>query len=332
MASVFDSSQTRNISIDERLLRSLRKAKVFKFHSKRVSSLDFSSSGEFLISSGDDEYLQLYSALQGKHQKSIPVKKYGAGLVRFTHHPSAVICASQNDFDHSLRYLSLHENRYLRYFRGHCERVVSLAMSPRDDTFFSSALDKSVRFWDLRDERCQGVLRCHGRAVVAYDPEGVVFGVAYSEGRKLAIKLFDLRQFYLGPFYDTTRDMPTTADTSCIKFSNNGRYLLVTTAEPQPKIHIYDAIEPANLLFTFSGHSNDSSSYLEASFTPDSNYVLSGSDDGSIYIWNNLNGSLTSTVPGHEGPVCVVQWNPQYAMMASACQNIVFWLPSLTNL
>ncbi|KAK4525189.1 hypothetical protein GAYE_SCF08G3095 [Galdieria yellowstonensis] len=322
-----ESSQ-RRVSLNEQVLTSMRKAKVFKLHERRVNSMDFSSNGEVFISSGDDESLQLYSAVQGKHLKTIPVKKYGTGLVRFTHHNSAVICASQNNFDHSLRYLSIHENRYLRYFQGHCERVISLAMSPRDDTFFSSSLDKSIRFWDLRDERCQGILRCHGRGVVDYDPEGVVFGVAYSEGRKLVIKLFDLRQFYLGPFYDTTRDVPTTAETSCLKFSKDGRFMLVTTAEPQPKIQLFDAIEPANLLFTYTGHSNDESNYLEASFTPDSKQVLSGSEDGSIFIWSTTTGKHIVTLTGHEGPVCAVKWNPQYAMMASACQNVVFWLPS----
>jgi WD40 repeat protein len=41
--------------------------------------------------------------------------------------------------DHSLRYLSLHDNRFLRYFQGHTARVTSLCMSPRDDTFISAA-------------------------------------------------------------------------------------------------------------------------------------------------------------------------------------------------
>lgn len=50
-------------------------------------------------------------------------KKYGVDLVRFTHAPNAIICASKNNWDESLRYLSLHDNRYLRYFKGHRDKV-----------------------------------------------------------------------------------------------------------------------------------------------------------------------------------------------------------------
>ena len=36
----------------------------------------------------------------------------------------------------SLRYLSLHDNQYLRYFKGHRDKVVSLAMVCSSDEFY----------------------------------------------------------------------------------------------------------------------------------------------------------------------------------------------------
>lgn len=71
-----------------------------------------------------------------------------------------------------IRYLSLHDNNYVRYFKGHkkkcvlpCSphhssslgepRVVSLQMSPQDDTFLSGATDDTVRLWDLRTQNAQ---------------------------------------------------------------------------------------------------------------------------------------------------------------------------------
>ena len=33
----------------------------------------------------------------------------------------------------TIRYLSLHDNKYLRYFIGHTKTVVCLSMSPLDD-------------------------------------------------------------------------------------------------------------------------------------------------------------------------------------------------------
>ena len=38
---------------------------------------------------------------------------------------------------HIFRYMSLKENKYIRYFGGHDKKVVTLAMNPADDTFLS---------------------------------------------------------------------------------------------------------------------------------------------------------------------------------------------------
>lgn len=83
-------------------------------------------------------------------------KKHGADRICFTHHPSSVICSSKYNLDatggdfffnvpltpnscdiifqmmltvslaESLRYLSMYDNRCLRYFKGHKERFESL--------------------------------------------------------------------------------------------------------------------------------------------------------------------------------------------------------------
>lgn len=71
-------------------------------------------------------------------------------------------------------------------------RVVSLCISPTDDSFASAALDDSVRFWDLRSSECHGRMQVTGRPCVAYDPEGKVVAVGSSNN---IIKLFDVRSF-----------------------------------------------------------------------------------------------------------------------------------------
>jgi len=102
-------------------------------------------------------------------------KKYGVDFIRFTHHQNAVICASKNNWDESLRYWSLHDNRYLRYFKGHRNSVVSLSMSPVNDTFISGSADETIRLWDLRSNACQGLMRVKERPCVSYDPQGLIF-------------------------------------------------------------------------------------------------------------------------------------------------------------
>ena len=47
--------------------------------------------------------------------------------------------------DHSLRYLAVHDNRYLRYFQGHTARVTALCMSPKSDAFISTAQARAAQ-------------------------------------------------------------------------------------------------------------------------------------------------------------------------------------------
>ena len=106
--------------------------RVFTDTSADINSVDFSRDGEFLVTSCDDESVHLYSCTKGKKQKTVHSKKYGVDLVRFTHHTPAVVCASKNKWDETLRYLSLHDNQYIRYFRGHRDKVIGLAMTQSD--------------------------------------------------------------------------------------------------------------------------------------------------------------------------------------------------------
>ena len=69
-----------------------------------------------------------YAWLQPEHPDA-----HGTTLARFTHDPFSVIVASP--IDHAVRYLSLHDNRYLRAFRAHTAAVVALEMSPKEDIF-----------------------------------------------------------------------------------------------------------------------------------------------------------------------------------------------------
>ena len=46
--------------------------------------------------------------------------------------------------------------------------------------------------WDLRSPDCKGLMQCGGRAVAAFDPEGLIFAVGVQSEY---IKLYDLRSF-----------------------------------------------------------------------------------------------------------------------------------------
>ncbi|KAL6187945.1 hypothetical protein ACLB2K_039340 [Fragaria x ananassa] len=159
-----------------------------------------------------------------------------------------------------------------------CCRIVSVCMSPINDSFMSGSLDHSVRIWDLRVNTCQGILHLRGRPTVAYDQQGLVFAVAMEGG---AIKLFDSRSYDKGPF-DTFLVGGDTAEVCDIKFSSDGKSMLLTTTNNN--IYVLDAYAGDKRC----GYSMEPSpnTNIEATFTPDGQYVLSGSGDGNLHAWS----------------------------------------------
>jgi len=308
------------VKLDEAVLNSFTTLRNYT-REKRINFLDFSHDGLRLIASGDDDSMIVYDCEKAQQKQVIRSQKYGCDLVHFTHANNTIIYASNKESkDNSLRYMSIHDNKFLKYFTGHTAKVVSLSLSPVDDTIISSSLDKTVRMWDLRSPDCKGLMQCGGRAVAAFDPEGLIFAVGVQSEY---IKLYDLRSFEKGPFSTFKYKTETGCDWTGIKFSLDGKLMMLTTNGAV--IRIVDAYD-GKPMHTLAGFQNNKGIPIEASFTPDSQFVLGGSSDGKVHVWRPDTGQRVAILSGeHDNPVTNVQFNPRYMMMASACHNLNFW-------
>ncbi|KAI5481293.1 WD repeat protein 82 [Pseudohyphozyma bogoriensis] len=362
------------LTLSPGILSSFKPSRVFKSHNesgKSYTSLAFDDRGELLITAAEDETMQLFSCKTGKHQKQLYSKKYGVHLARFTHKSSAIIHASTKE-DDGIRYLSLHDNNYLRYFKGHKKKVVSLEMSPQDDTFLSGATDDTVRLWDLRTQNAQGLLNIAGSPSVAYDPAGTVFAVALN--LRSTILLYDFANFDKQPFLNVQLDdnvlgqrsyPPRVPIYTSLKFSNDGKLLLVGTSGDTH--YVLDAFTgrivarletptfcsglERSIAAPYDRPQNPVAgiSSEELSWTPEGRFVISGSIDGKVHVWD-VSGNQEvqtfardnppphvpaptlhpiKTMEGHlSGPSRIVKFNPRTAMMASAGNDLqAFWLP-----
>lgn len=300
----------------------------------RVNSIDFHRSEDIMVTGGDDESIHVYNSATGELTKTIFSKKYGVDCVRFTHAPHAILCASKNgSWDETLRYLSLHDNRYLRYFRGHRGRVTSLAMSPLDDSFISASMDKTVRVWDLRTNACQGMLRAPATPCAAFDEQGMVMGMAM-EGQlganmELCFKLYDVRVYGKGPF-DTFRLAGAQSAPTHVAFSPDGALVLMATKDGS--LCLLDAFQGQQKHLFHCQPPEDEKVHLQACFSPDGKYVLCGSQDGAIHVWSTESGEEVAQWKGHADTPGVVRWAPRRMMVTSACSALAFWLPDLDKL
>lgn len=164
----------------------------------------------------------------------------------------------------------------------------------------------------------EGILRLRGRPAVAYDQQGLVFAVAMEGG---AIKLFDSRHFDKGPF-ETFLVGGDTAEVCDIKFSNDGKSMLLTTTSNS--IYVLDAYAGEKRC----GFNLDPSpTAMEASFTPDGQYVFSGSGDGSLHAWHIDTQNKVCSWDSHIGVASCLKWAPRRVMFVAASSVLTFWIP-----
>ena len=79
-------------------------------------------------------------------------------------------------------------------------------------------------------------------------------------------------------------------------------------------IRVIEAFE-GKPMFTLSGYQNNKGLPIEASFTPDSQFVISGSTDGRLHMWRTDSGQRCGVLTGEHGnPVTNVQFNPRYVI------------------
>ena len=155
-----------------------------------INNIDFHREGRYMVVTTKENSLYLVDALTGVEKKKLFTKSHGIGKVRYTHHESCVLMTSgqskeepehvrdKNNCD--IRYMCMHDNRYLRYFKGHTDKVTSISMSPTDDYFLSASLDRTICLWSLNSPNPVARIKLPNEVsnpIVQYDPSGLVFGV-----------------------------------------------------------------------------------------------------------------------------------------------------------
>ncbi|EFZ01004.1 WD40 domain protein [Metarhizium robertsii] len=322
-----------------------------------VLSIDYDDEGELLMTSASDETIQIYNVKEGRHDKSLLSKKYGVKLAKFTHTNSSIIYASTKQ-NNAIRYLATHDNSFIRYFEGHEGNVTNLAVHPGSDNFISCSQDNTVRLWDTQSKHWQGQLFLRSPYLAAYDPSGMVFGVACpSSGTVL---LYDVRNYDKAPFstVDVVEQCSKMDQQNLVKgwtkleFSNDGKSLLVGT---KGNGHfLLDAFEgtlkaylrkptggtrrqaPGETASLSNGNAATDPSNFDSSgdccFAPDGRFIISGSRQ-DILVWDSL-----SSIPDHKvlepnwtlpdkRETAVVAFNPRFNFFATADQDLLFWLP-----
>uniref|UniRef100_A0A7E4VJ55 WD_REPEATS_REGION domain-containing protein n=1 Tax=Panagrellus redivivus TaxID=6233 RepID=A0A7E4VJ55_PANRE len=337
--------QTEEVSgptmkVDSNNIRTFHPAKIFNDSTMPIIGMDFHMNGKVLVVSSLDDSLNLYNCETGTKNRSINSKKYGVGKVRFDRDDNAVLHTSTK-VDNTVRYLSLTENKYVRYFLGHTKTVISLQVSALCNVFASASKDKTARIWDLRLNNCQGLVHFSNESVVGFDPEGLIFAAACAAEE--SVKLFDLRNFDKGPFADLEIKNPVPGSTwHDIKFSNDGTNIMVNSNSTYALC--FESLEtgPVQRLNV----ENPTNAQIGGTFTPCGKYAFVGNDGKTLPVFEIDKAQLAMgeagvassfetpayaqlPTPNHQNAIMNIVFNPKYMHVAVASQTLEFWIPDI---
>lgn len=341
------------------VITSFRPSRRFKPSSQgtSVTSLDFDDTGELAIVARDDDTLQIYNCKEGKHAKELKSQKYGVHLARFSHHAQSIIYASTK-VDDTIRFLSTHDNSYIRYFKGHTDTVTSIQLCPSSDTFLSCSRDNTVRLWNLSSPSYHGLLNLHGPYLAAYDPSATVIAIAspptqsvllydirnYDKPPFASFDLLELEQRFLGPEKGEWTKMEFTNDGKNLIIATNGLGHFVLDAFSGDIQHFcYRKVGSSGRLTPGASSSNHSAGTSNGNtpavgqgdvcVTPDGQYLIGGSREDGLLVWDiskapTSNNILepTEKLPG-QGRSAIVGYNPRTNLLATADKDLLLWQP-----
>lgn len=323
---------------------------TLSFHDGCVNAVNFSPCGELICSGSDDLQVAIWDWY--KNIKD-PVITYDSGhssnvfQSKFMHHSNnatVVTCArdGQVRVAYLKQYAKEQETKKIAQHKGSAHK---LSIEPGSANVLKTAGEDATVFnIDLREPKAKKLLTIHNeslRKVALYTIDinpsnSMEFAVA---GRDLWSRIYDsrkitqekgngaLKSFCPDHLKESDRFSPNI---TCLMYNYNGSELICSYNDED--IYLFNTTHSsgANHVHSYKGHRNSDTVKGVNYFGPYSNYIVSGSDCGHLFIWDKEKENIVTFLEGDNiGVVNVLEPHPTCCVLATAGldHDIKLWQP-----
>jgi len=311
----------------------------------QTGAFRFSPDGNFIASEGDDKTIKLWNINNGKIVRTFnghPSYNEFAGFtpdgsLDFSPDSSYIACGS---YGGTITLWNTNDDRPVWSIKGHSKRITSLCFSPNGFCIATGSEDNTIKIWKSNNGSLFKVFKgnsSQGIKSIIFSPNDVRVGSGgYDEGKKVwQVWLVNngerIRSFkdyhYSSPVFLADDDIVIMKNlTYCtsnfflsLRSINANRCF--GTSYKGFEIQLMD-IKTKKDVCSFKAHDGEINS---VNFSPDARYLASGSQDGTIKLWNVENCTYVRTLMKKE-LVQTVTFSPDGKCIATEINNtIYFW-------
>lgn len=292
--------------------------KTLAGHTRGVSKVEFSPDGKLVASCSADADIRIWDTATGKCLKVLKGHTRGINDCNWSYN-GRFICASSDDLTVSV--WDITKNKMVKQMKGHEHWVMCCKFDGGGSNIIGSgSFDTTVKMWDLREGRCLKTFEAHNEGVTSIDfiHDGYLVLSSSYDG---LIRVWDKN---VGSCVGTVigeTDSPSAVSISHAKFTPNGKYIVASSLDNA--IRLYKHPSKGGSRRVYKGHQN--SKYCIVSDFIGGEWMVSGSEDKKVYIWDLQGKNIVQILEGHKDVVLSVS---SKELMIASCgldKQILLW-------